>query len=268
MDRCLVVGVLNCTPDSFSDGGKYAGVEAAVDAGVAMAEAGADWIDVGGESTRPGSVAVGVDEELRRVLPVIEGLKRRVDGRTRISIDTYRGETARAAIGAGASVINDISGGLLEPAILGVAAETAATIVLGHLRGVPATMMESIAFGHIVDDVVGELMARVHAARAAGCGDVWADPGIGFGKRIEHNLALLGRLPELCDRLEVPVMMGVSRKAFIGQLTGRAAAERQFGTAAAVTACVLAGARAVRVHDVPQMVEVVKVAAAIRAASG
>jgi dihydropteroate synthase len=129
-------------------------------------------------------------------------------------------------------------------------------------------MMESIAFGHVVDDVVGELTARIHAARAAGCGDVWADPGIGFGKRTEHNLALLGRLPELCERLEVPVMVGVSRKAFIGQLTGRAAAERQLGTAAAVAACVLAGARAVRVHDVPQMVEVVKVAAAIRAASG
>lgn len=266
MERCLVVGVLNCTPDSFSDGGKYAGAEAAVEAGVAMAEAGADWIDVGGESTRPGSVAVGAEEELRRVVPVIEGLKRRLEARVRISVDTYRAETAREAVRAGASVVNDISGGMLEPAILGVAAETGATVVLGHLRGAPATMMENIAFGHVVDDVAAELMARIHAAREAGCRDVWADPGIGFGKRIEHNLALLGRMDEICERLEVPVMVGVSRKAFIGQLTGRVPAERQFGTAAAVSACVLAGARAVRVHDVAPMVEVVKVADAIRAA--
>ena len=130
----------------------------------------------------------------------------------------------------------------------------------------PATMMENVAFGHVVDDVSTELMARIHAARAAGCREVWADPGIGFGKRIEHNLSLLGRLGELCERLGVPVMVGVSRKAFIGHLTGRSAAERQFGTAAAVTACVLAGACAVRVHDVSQMVEVVKVAEAIRGA--
>jgi len=140
--------------------------------------------------------------------------------------------------------------------------------VLGHLRGEPATMMENVAFGHVVDEVVAELMARIHVAKAAGCRDVWADPGIGFGKRGEHNLSLLARLGELCERLGVPVMVGVSRKAFIGQLTGRSAAERQFGTAAAVTACVLAGARAVRVHDVSEMVEVVKVADAIRGAGG
>ena len=238
-------------------------MEAAIEAGAAMT--GADWIDVGGESTRPGSTPVGTEEELRRVVPVIEGMATRVDGRV-ISIDTYRAETARAAILAGARVINDISGGLLDPGILDVAAETGATMILGHLRGAPATMMDNIGFGDVVDDVVTELGDRIRAARAAGCQDVWADPGIGFGKRTEHNLVLLSRLGELCERLGVPVMVGVSRKAFIGQLTGRAAAERQFGTAAAVTAAVLAGARAVRVHDVAEMTEVVKVAEAIRAA--
>ena len=238
-------------------------MEAAIEAGAAMT--GADWIDVGGESTRPGSTPVGTEEELRRVVPVIEGMATRVDGRV-ISIDTYRAETARAAILAGARVINDISGGLLDPGILDVAAETGATMILGHLRGAPATMMDNIGFGDVVDDVVTELGDRIRAARVAGCQDVWADPGIGFGKRTEHNLVLLSRLGELCERLGVPVMVGVSRKAFIGQLTGRAAAERQFGTAAAVTAAVLAGARAVRVHDVAEMTEVVKVAEAIRAA--
>lgn len=263
----MIVGVLNCTPDSFSDGGRFAGVEAAIEAGLAMAEAGADWIDVGGESTRPGSTPIGAEEEMRRVLPVIEGLATRA-GRVRISIDTYRAETARWAVRAGVSVVNDVSGGLLEPRLLDVAAESGASLVLGHLRGPPATMMENIAFGDVVEDVVSELGQRIGAARAAGCRDVWADPGIGFGKRTEHNLTLLGRLDELCKRLTVPVMVGVSRKAFIGHLTGRIAAERQFGTAAAVTACVLAGARAVRVHDVPQMREVVKVADAIRGAGG
>ncbi len=260
---CLIAGVLNCTPDSFSDGGQFVDAPAAVEAGVRMAEEGADWIDVGGESTRPGSIPVREDEEKRRVVPVIEGLRRRLPARVRISIDTYKSGTARAAVAAGATVVNDISGGLLDSAILAVAAQAGAAIVLGHLRGAPATMMDGVAFGDVVREVGGELAERIAAARAAGCGEVWADPGIGFGKRIEHNLALLRGLPALCGHVGVPVMVGVSRKAFIGQLTGKPPGERLFGTAAAVTAAVLGGASAVRVHDVAPARDVVNVASAL-----
>ena len=261
--RCLIVGVLNCTPDSFSDGGRFASVEAAIEAGVRMAGEGADWIDVGGESTRPGALVVTEDEECARVVPVIAGLKARLPAKVRISIDTYKAGTARAAIAAGATVVNDVSGGRLDPAILGVVAESGATIVLGHLRGAPAAMMEGIAFADVVAEVGGELAARVDAARRIGCREIWADPGIGFGKRMEHNLALLRGLPELRARVGVPLMVGVSRKAFIGQLTGKPPDERQFGTAAAVTAAVLGGAAAVRVHDVGPTRDVLAVAEAL-----
>jgi len=261
--KCLIVGVLNCTPDSFSDGGRYAGVEAAVAAGVRMAADGANWIDVGGESTRPGAVVVPEDEERARVIPVIEGLRKGLAPSVRISIDTYKAGTARAAVAAGASVINDVSGGLLEPAILKVAGETGAGVVLGHLRGAPATMMENVAFRDVVGEVGAELEERLDAARAAGCYETWVDPGIGFGKRLEHNVTLMRGLPALSRRLEVPIMVGVSRKAFIGQLTGKPAGARQFGTAAAVTVAVLGGAAAVRVHDVAEMSDVVKVALAL-----
>jgi dihydropteroate synthase len=257
---CLLVGVLNCTPDSFSDGGSYPTVDDAVAAGVRMAEEGADWIDVGGESTRPGSTPVPEDEERARVIPVIERLRERLPDGVRISIDTYKAGTARAALAAGARVVNDVSGGLLDVRILAAAAEAGATVVVGHLRGEPATMMEEIAFDDVVAEVGDELAARIAAARAAGCRDVWADPGIGFGKLLPHNLALLRALPELRARAGVPLMVGVSRKAFIGQITGKPAAERAFGTAAAVAAAVLGGAGAVRVHDVAAMRDVVRVA--------
>jgi dihydropteroate synthase len=257
---CLIVGILNVTPDSFSDGGRFVSAENAIDAGLEMSQEGAAWIDVGGESTRPGAAPVSEEEEKARVLPVVEGLKERVGAGVRISIDTYKSGTARAALAAGATVVNDISGGLLDPAILGVAAESSAAIVLGHLRGAPVTMMEGIAFDDVVAEVGAELEARVAAARRTGCREIWADPGIGFGKRIEHNLALLKALPELRARVGVPLLVGVSRKAFLGQLTGKPAAERQFGTAAAVTAAVLRGAAAVRVHDVGAARDVVIVA--------
>ena len=261
---CLIVGVLNCTPDSFSDGGRFASVAEAVAAGARMAEEGANWIDVGGESTRPGAAPVSEAEEKARVLPVIDGLRRAMPPSVRISIDTYKAATARAAVAAGASVINDVSGGQLDPEIVGVAAETGAGIVLGHLRGAPATMMDDVAFRDVVDEVASELAERLAAARAAGCYETWVDPAIGFGKRLEHNLALLHALPALRARLDVPLMVGVSRKAFIGQLTGKPAAERIFGTAAAITVAVMGGAAAVRVHDVAQMRDVVRVAEALR----
>lgn len=260
---CLIVGVLNCTPDSFSDGGRFSSPEDAVEAGVRMAAEGADWIDVGGESTRPGSVPVAEDEETGRVVPVIQGLRARLPERVRLSIDTYKAGTARAALRAGATVVNDVSGGLLDPEILGAAAEADAAVVLGHLRGAPARMMENIAFTDVVGEVGRELADRIVVARRAGCAEIWADPGIGFGKRIEHNLTLLRGLAALCARVGVPVMVGVSRKAFIGQLTGKAAGERAFGTAAALTAAVMAGAAAVRVHDVAAARDVVAVASAL-----
>jgi dihydropteroate synthase len=238
-------------------------VHDALTAGLRMAAEEADWIDVGGESTRPGSVPVPEEEERARVVPLIAGLVPELPAGVRISIDTYKAGTARAALAAGASVVNDVSGGLLDPRILEVAAGTGATVVLGHLRGQPATMMEGIAFADVVAEVGDELAARVAAARAAGCRDIWADPGIGFGKRFDHNLALLRALPALRARLGVPLMVGVSRKAFIGQLTGKPAPDRAFGTAAAVTAAVLGGAAAVRVHDVAAMRDVVRVADAI-----
>lgn len=263
MAGCLIVGVLNCTPDSFSDGGRFASVADAIAAGVAMVDEGADWIDVGGESTRPGSVPVPAGEEIARVVPVIAGLRARLGERARVSVDTYKSATARAALAAGATVVNDVSGGLLDPAILRVAAEAGAAVVLGHLRGAPATMMNEVSFGDVVGEVAEELAARVAAARAAGCREIWADPGIGFGKRLPQNLALLHGLSSLIAALGVPVMVGVSRKAFIGELTGKPAAERAFGTAAAVTAAVLGGAAAVRVHDVGPMRDVVRVAAAL-----
>ncbi len=261
--RPLIVGVLNCTPDSFSDGGRFASVEAAIDEGLAMAGQGADWIDVGGESTRPGAAFVAEELERERVVPVIEGLRRRLPATVRISIDTYKAGTARAALAAGASVVNDVSGGLLDPEILRVAAEAGAAIVLGHLRGRPATMMVDASFVDVVDEVSAELGERIAAARAAGCREIWADPGIGFGKRTAQNLALLRGLPALRARLAVSLMVGVSRKAFIGELTGKAAGERGFGTAAAVTAAVLGGASAVRVHDVAAARDVVNVARAL-----
>jgi dihydropteroate synthase len=259
----LIVGVLNLTPDSFSDGGRFASVEDAVAAGMLMAEQGAHWIDVGGESTRPGAVPVPENEEVARVVPTIEHLSKRLGGRAHISIDTYKAGTARASIDAGATVVNDISGGLLDPAVLDVAARAGATIVLGHLRGKPATMMTTIHFDDVVAEVSQELADRIAAARAAGCQDVWADPSIGFGKTVAQNLGLLRELPRLRSQLAVPLMVGVSRKRFIGDLTGQPAQARSFGTAAAVAAAVLGGADAVRVHDVKEMRDVVSVAEAI-----
>jgi dihydropteroate synthase len=260
---CLIVGVVNCTPDSFSDGGKWKTPEDAVAAGVRMMEEGASWIDVGGESTRPGSTPVSEADEKDRVLPVIQGLRQRLSPSIRISIDTYKAGTARAAVKAGASVINDISGGRLDPELLKVAGRTGAGVVLGHLRGAPATMMDGVSFGDVVEEVGAELAERLAAARAAGCRETWVDPGIGFGKRLEHNVALLKSLRALRTRLDVPIMVGVSRKAFLGQITGKPARERTFGTAAAVTVAVLGGAAAVRVHDVAAMRDVVKVALAL-----
>jgi dihydropteroate synthase len=262
----IIAGILNVTPDSFADGGRFASVESAVEAGLAMALAGAHWVDVGGESTRPKAEPVAESEEILRVVPVVERLAQSLGQRARISIDTYKAGTAHAALDAGATLVNDVSGGLLDPSILKVAAKAGVPVILGHLRGQPATMMADVHFEDVVAEVGAELGERIAAARAAGCREIWADPGIGFGKTMEHNLRLLAGLAELRARLGVPIMVGVSRKRFIGDLTGQPVNQRAFGTAGAVAAAVLGGAAAVRVHDVREMGDVVKVAEAIASA--
>jgi dihydropteroate synthase len=205
-------------------------------------------------------------EEIARVVPVIRELTARLPATVRVSVDTYKAATARAALAAGATAINDVSGGLLDAEILRVAAAGHAAMVVGHLRGQPADMQAHVHFDNVVDEVADELSSRVAAARAAGCREVWADPGIGFGKHLDHNLRLLKHLARVRARVGVPIMVGVSRKRFIGDVTGRSATERIFGTAAAVAVAIMNGADAVRVHDVAAMRDVVRVAEAIAAA--
>jgi dihydropteroate synthase len=264
--RVYVMGVVNATPDSFSDGGQFLDPEQAAARGRALAAAGADLIDVGGESTRPGDRPVlPADEERRRVLPILERLR----GQVTLSIDTYKAEVAAAALAAGAELVNDISGGALDPELLQVVARQNAAVVLGHLRGPVAKMIERVEFGDVVREVTEELQERVARAVEAGVprGRILVDPGLGFGKLAQHNLALLSRLGEL-RRLGCPIVVGASRKSFLGQLTGRAVDERELATAAAHSAAILGGAHVVRVHDVAAQLDAVKVADAIARAGG
>jgi len=272
-NRVTIVGILNVTPDSFSDGGRWlaAGserpdVEGAVREARRLEAEGAHVLDVGGESTRPGALEVPVERELARVLPVIESLAK--SSRLPISIDTRKAEVARAALEAGATVVNDVSGGGFEPRILDVAARAGATVVLGHLRGVPATMQDAPRFDDVVAEVGDELAARVAAAEAAGVAPdrIVVDPGIGFGKRLEDNLALLARSGELAARLGRPLLVGPSRKGFLGALTGDPVDRRDTATAAACAVAVFAGANALRVHDVAAGVRAASVGGALRAA--
>jgi len=262
--RTLVMGVLNVTPDSFSDGGRFADAESAIAAGLALFADGADWVDVGGESTRPGGAErVSADTERARVVPVIEGLRRR--GAGILSIDTTRAEVARAALDAGADLVNDVSGLRFDPAMAGVVAERKVPSVLMHLRGDFATMHRTPAYADVMAEVGAELAESLRRGERAGIAreTMIVDPGIGFAKDAVHSLEVLRRLPEL-DALDRPVLVGPSRKSFIGKVLDAPVGERLFGTAAAVAACVLAGAHAVRVHDVREMVDVVRVCDAIR----
>ncbi|MBI4576878.1 MAG: dihydropteroate synthase [Planctomycetes bacterium] len=257
------MGVLNVTPDSFSDGGACLEVEAAVRRGRELAAQGADVIDVGGESTRPGAAEVPPEEELRRVLPVLERLAAVVD--VPLSVDTRRAEVARRALEAGARVVNDVSA-LGDPRMAQVCAAAGATVVLMHMRGRPADMQADPRYDDVVGEVAGLLAGARERARREGVapGSIWVDPGIGFGKTLAHNLALLAALPRLRVETGCPLLVGVSRKSFLGALTGRPVAERVHGTAGAVAMCVAGGADAVRVHDVAEMRDVVKVCDAIR----
>jgi len=262
-----VMGVLNVTPDSFSDGGRYADAAAAVERGVAMAGEGAAIIDVGGESTRPGAAGVDLREELERVVPVIEQLSRRVP--VPISVDTSKPEVMRAAIAAGASLVNDVMA-LRAPGAVEAVAGTGAAVCLMHMRGEPRTMQAAPSYGDVVSEVRQFLADRVEACVAAGIGRerIAVDPGIGFGKRPEHNLALLAAIGRIADPY-LPVLIGVSRKSLVGIITGRPPEGRLAGSIAFAALAVMGGAAIIRAHDVAETVDAVKVASALkRAASG
>jgi dihydropteroate synthase len=265
--QCLIMGVLNVTPDSFSDGGEYASTERAVQHGLELLAQGAAWLDIGGESTRPGAAEVPAAEEMRRVVPVIRELRQRTDAL--ISVDTMKAATARAALAAGAHVVNDVSGLQADPDMAAVLAESAAGCILMHLRGTPATMRSLTQYAAVVADVCTELAQRLEdAVRRSGLSPehFMLDPGIGFAKTAEQSLALLAGVARLRE-LGRPVLMGPSRKSFIGQVLGQPdPRQRVWGTAGAVAACALQGADLVRVHDVREMSEVVRVCLAIRSA--
>ena len=263
--RPLVMGVLNVTPDSFSDGGRHFSTEAAVAHAEAMAAEGADLIDVGGESTRPGSDPVDDDEQIRRVAPVIEQVAKRLP--LVISVDTTRASVAQAALDAGAHVVNDISAGRDDPDLFSLVARRRAPLVLMHMQGRPKTMQQNPCYHDVVAEVAGFLNERLIEAGIRGIDveRILLDPGIGFGKSTEHNLELLRRLMELTV-LGRPIVIGTSRKRFVAQVTGEGAddpRQRLFGTAASVAWCVANGAAVVRVHDVGPMRRVVRMIDAI-----
>jgi dihydropteroate synthase len=259
-----VMGVLNVTPDSFSDGGRYADPAAAVERGVAMAREGAAIIDVGGESTRPGAADVELRDELARVVPVIERLVQQVA--VPVSVDTSKPEVMRAAIAAGASLVNDVRA-LRAPGALEAVAGSGAAVCLMHMRGEPRTMQAAPEYDDVVAEVRQFLAERVQACVAAGIGRdrLCVDPGIGFGKRPEHNLALLAAIDRLAGP-DLPVLIGVSRKSLVGIITGRPPGGRLAGSVAFAALAVMGGAAVVRAHDVAETVDAVKVASALRRA--
>jgi len=272
--RPAVMGIVNVTPDSFSDGGRFLDADAAIAHGVALAAQGADVLDVGGESTRPGAAPVAADAELARIVPVIEGLTSAAS--VPVSVDTTKAGVARAALETGATVVNDVSAGRLDPDILGVTAAAGAGFVAMHMQGEPRTMQLDPTYDDVVGEVGDFLIERVEAAHAAGIARdaVAADPGIGFGKTVEHNLQLLAALPSLAARVPAPLLVGTSRKTFIGRLLARAIGapadltvdERDEGTLATVVWAVERGASIVRVHDVTPAAQAIRLLNAMRAA--
>ncbi len=260
--RTYVMGVVNVTPDSFSDGGEHFGVEAAVAHAKRLIEEGADIIDIGGESTRPGADPVPVEEEIARVLPVVERVSQETDGI--VSIDTMKPEVADEAIRAGAHMVNDVSA-LSDPKMLEVVATAGVPAVLMHMKGTPRTMQRNPTYGDLMGEIIGFLKKRIEMAEAAGVAGekLLVDPGIGFGKTVEHNLEIIKRLAEL-KVLGKGIVLGTSRKSFIGKVLNLdLPAERIFGTAASVAVGIVNGANVVRVHDVREMVQVARLADAI-----
>jgi dihydropteroate synthase len=262
-ERTLIMGVLNVTPDSFSDGGYYLDPQAAIARALEMERAGADLIDIGGESTRPGSESVSAEEELGRILPVLEGLRGKLQ--TPVSIDTSKSQVAEAAVRAGAKIVNDVTGLRADPGIAEIARCHKLPLILMHMRGQPRTMHKGPFARDAMKDVIAGFKRSVAVARRAGVpkSQIVLDPGLGFGKSYEQNYELIARIPELAA-LGFPLLIGASRKSFVGKALGGAAKnERAWGTAATVTAAALGGAHIVRVHDVGEMVQVARVADAI-----
>ena len=260
---CIVMGILNVTPDSFSDGGQFFDAERAIGHGLKMAADGAAIIDVGAESTRPGAESVPTDEQMRRAVPVIERLARKA--RVLISIDTYNCEVARAALDAGATMINDITA-LGDERMGRLAAEQQVPVVLMHMQGTPRTMQVEPKYDDVVGEVLDFLLARAKLSAKLGIPKerIFIDPGIGFGKTLEHNLEVLRNIDKFVAT-GYRVLVGTSRKSFIGKITGKEdPADRIFGTAATVALCVAAGVSIVRVHDVAEMADVVKIANRLR----
>jgi dihydropteroate synthase len=258
--RAVVMGVVNVTPDSFSDGGRFLPLEAAVAHGVRLAEEGAAIIDIGGESTRPGAAPVSAEEELQRVVPVVERL--RAATRAVISVDTSKPEVIRATVAAGAGLINDVRA-LVDPGALEAAAASGCAVCLMHMQGDPRTMQRAPSYVDVVKEVKAFLDERVRICHAAGVSlqRIAVDPGFGFGKTLEHNLELLRRLRELHD--ELPMLVGLSRKSMVGTLTGRSAGERVHGSVALAVIAAINGARIVRAHDVAATVDALKMVDAV-----
>ncbi len=255
------MGVLNVTPDSFSDGGLYLDPEAAIGHGRELVAAGAEILDVGGESTRPGAVEVSAEEELARVGPVVDEL---ADSGATVSVDTSKLAVAEAALDAGAEIVNDVTALQGDPGIGGLCAERGAGLVLMHMRGTPQTMQDSPVYDDVVDDVKAFLAERMEVAVSAGVDEerIWLDPGIGFGKTLEHNLVLLRRLDELRS-LGRPLLVGTSRKSFIGMLDGSKTSERLGGTIASSVLAAVEGADVLRVHDIAEVRQAMRITAAI-----
>ena len=263
----LVMGIINVTPDSFADGGRRFSADAAIAGAIAMAHAGADLVDIGAESTRPGADPLPVDEELGRLVPVLEGLRGRL--KIPVSIDTYKAPVADRAIDLGAAIVNDVSALAFDPAMAEVVARRGVPVILMHTRGRSREMYALARYTDPVGEVAAELAARVAVAEAAGIarGQIILDPGLGFAKRAEHSLAVLAGLPRLAA-LGCPLLVGPSRKSFLTAALGDVPPDhREWGTAAAVTAAVLLGAHIVRVHGVAEMIDVVRVADALRSHS-
>jgi dihydropteroate synthase len=260
--RTHLMGVLNVTPDSFSDGDRFFELEEAVEQGLKLAEEGADIIDVGGESTRPGSEPVAIEEELRRVIPVIEELAKRI--KTPVSIDTYKSRVAKEALDSGASMVNDITGLRFDPEIKKVVAKYDVPVVLMHIQGTPKNMQESPKYENLLEDVKSYLSQSISIAEKAGIGEdkIIIDPGIGFGKTLNDNLMILKNLVEF-KNLGRPVMIGVSRKSFIGKILDLPTDERLEGSLASMAVAIMNGANILRVHDVKESKRVAKLVDAI-----
>ena len=273
-ERTLIMGILNVTPDSFNDGGRFVTVDQALAHAEKMISEGADIIDVGGESTRPGGEPISVEEEIRRVVPVVEALSKRVSD-TPISVDTTKSEVARAALEAGASIINDISALRFDFYVADAVARAGAGLVLMHSRGTPATMHRLPPVADIMEEVTSSLRASIHMAERRGVKreSIVIDPGIGFGKNQEQNLELIAKIDQLIAAFpDYPLLIGASRKSFIGRILADAdgtlapASERLYGTIATMTIAVMKGAHIVRVHDVRAAVETIRVSESIKSA--